>query len=357
LDGKTISDEQNDTSPHAAKGRQVSKRCHRELSNTSVMEVGASQLLDIGAGVESHDPEMYVRKPIEISGFEPTKLKVTPHKGDEPGEDKDALNVRYFFDYESKRISPWHDIPYAAKKEGDVTLLHFVCEIPKGTAKKFEIVTKNGVDGDPGPFENNPIMQDRKKDKKSGEFYLREYKYPEENPGTMVNYGAVPQTWEDPDHVTPETDAKGDDDPIDVVQLNDASCQTGDVQVVRPLGIFALIDDGETDWKMLVVDVNAKDAASKWKSLKDVPKETQTALIKWFKEYKIPEGKGENEIAMKEEIQDEVFAAKVAQETHKAWCKLAKVDDGYCNKVAVGSNAANFSVWSLLILTLVVSAS
>jgi inorganic pyrophosphatase len=37
--------------------------------------------------------------------------------------------------------------------------------------------------------------------------------------GYIWNYGALPQTWEDPNHVDPHTSAKGDNDPIDIVEI------------------------------------------------------------------------------------------------------------------------------------------
>jgi Inorganic pyrophosphatase len=37
--------------------------------------------------------------------------------------------------------------------------------------------------------------------------------------GYIWNYGAIPQTWEDPDHVDPDTKCKGDGDPIDVIEI------------------------------------------------------------------------------------------------------------------------------------------
>jgi inorganic pyrophosphatase len=35
----------------------------------------------------------------------------------------------------------------------------------------------------------------------------------------MFNYGAFPQTWEDPSHISQDTGKKGDNDPLDVVEI------------------------------------------------------------------------------------------------------------------------------------------
>ncbi len=39
--------------------------------------------------------------------------------------------------------------------------------------------------------------------------------------GYIWSYGAIPQTWEDPSHVDPDTGCKGDGDPIDVVEIGE----------------------------------------------------------------------------------------------------------------------------------------
>ena len=95
--------------------------------------------------------------------------------------------------------------------------------------------------------EPNPLIQDT-----VGNNKLRFYKYGE----SIVNYGAIAQTWEDPNIADPDTGLGGDNDPIDVLQLNSKPCRRGSVQRVRVLGALALIDSGETDWKLLVVDVD-----------------------------------------------------------------------------------------------------
>lgn len=41
--------------------------------------------------------------------------------------------------------------------------------------------------------------------------------------GYIWNYGAIPQTWEDPDHIDPNTNCRGDGDPIDVIEIGDSN--------------------------------------------------------------------------------------------------------------------------------------
>jgi hypothetical protein len=58
------------------------------------------------------------------------------------------------------------------------------------------------------------------------------------------------QTWEDPAHITPDTGHIGDNDPIDAVEIGTRILRTGSVTKVKVLGCLAMIDDGETDWKV-----------------------------------------------------------------------------------------------------------
>jgi inorganic pyrophosphatase len=64
------------------------------------------------------------------------------------------------------------------------------------------------------------------------------------------------QTWEDPTVVHPETKARGDNDPIDVCEIGEEVGYPGQVKQVKVLGTMALLDEGETDWKIIAIDVN-----------------------------------------------------------------------------------------------------
>lgn len=88
---------------------------------------------------------------------------------------------------------------------------------------------------------NNPIAQDVKKGK------LRDYHGP-----IFWNYGCLPQTWEDPNQEHPELKCFGDNDPIDVVEIGSKALAMGTVTEVKPLGVLAMIDDGELDWKVRI---------------------------------------------------------------------------------------------------------
>lgn len=62
----------------------------------------------------------------------------------------------------------------------------------------------------------------------------------------FFNYGCFPRTWEDPDHIHPDTGFQGDNDPLDVCEIGLRIVATGDVRQVKVLGVLAMIDEGET---------------------------------------------------------------------------------------------------------------
>jgi len=208
------------------------------------------------------------------------------------------------FSYDDNPISPWHDIPLRAPDAEDGTKLYnFVAEIPRGTAEKMEI--NKGVG-------SNPIMQDVKKG------VVRSYKYS----ASLVNYGAFPQTWEDPEHKFLQTKQTGDNDPVDVVDVSAALAKCGGVYPVKILGALSLVDDGETDWKVVVLQA-ADPSADNINSLRDLKKVSPGKLekiIKWFKMYKTAEGNGENKYAGAPI--ERAAAEAVVEVTSKSWQKL-----------------------------------
>lgn len=149
----------------------------------------------------------------------------------------------------------------------------------RSTRPKVELATN-----EPG----NPMKQDVKNGK------LRFFTYGD----LPFNYGYMPRTWEHPAVVHHDTGAKGDSDPLDMVELSgeahphlcpcpcpvppalprrqgqrpwtpaltppptsphttlcsaEESIDQGRVVAVRVICVLALIDDGETDWKILCI--------------------------------------------------------------------------------------------------------
>lgn len=125
----------------------------------------------------------------------------------------------------------------------------------------------------------NPIKQDVKKGK------LRYVANCFPHHGYIWNYGALPQTWENPEHTDPSTGCKGDNDPIDVLEIGSRVAKRGEVLQVKILGVVALIDEGETDWKVITIDVNDPKAAQ-LNDIGDVEKVFPgllRATVEWFK--------------------------------------------------------------------------
>jgi inorganic pyrophosphatase len=220
----------------------------------------------------------------------------------------ETTDYRLFFKSSGTSISPWHDIPIYPDP-ANPRIVNFVNEIPKGTRAKMEIATAEKL---------NPIKQDVKKDA------LRSYKY---GP-SLINYGAIPQTFEDPGSVHPELNVGGDGDPIDLLDIGEAVQPFGAVYSAKILGALALLDEGEIDWKILAI--NLEDAmADRVNDIDDVEKLMPgkvSAIREWFRMYKTAEGKGENEYAYNGEAMNARFAEKVVAENHESWSQLRRGD-------------------------------
>lgn len=121
------------------------------------------------------------------------------------------------------------------------------------------------------------------------------------------------QTWEDPNTVHPETKAKGDNDPLDVCEIGELVGYPGQVKQVKVLGVMALLDEEETDWKVIVIDVNDP-LAPKLNDVEDVERHLPgllRATNEWFRIYKIPDGKPENQFAFTGECKNKRYASSI----------------------------------------------
>jgi len=252
---------------------------------------------------ESSEGPMPTDAPFDLDAF-----KITSS-----GEAK-TLEYRVALEYptpagELAQISPWHDIPLyppSGEKAGEV---HMIVEIPKWSRAKFEIATGE---------ELNPIKQDVKKGR------LREYTY-----GDMLfNYGCFPQTWEDPAHTSADTQAAGDNDPIDAMEIGTKIRPTGSVIRVKVLGCLAMIDDGETDWKVLCISTDDP-LASELHDIEDVERVIPGligVMREWLRLYKTTDGKPANAFGLEERAMGKEYTMGVIAETHQFWRNL--IDQG-----------------------------
>lgn len=205
--------------------------------------------------------------------------------------------------------SYFHDIPLSLNKEAKT--VNVVIEIPRWTNAKFEISKKNKL---------NPITQDIK----YGEVRFVNNLFPFK--GYMHNYGAIPQTWDDPTVTDKETGFKGDDDPIDVCEIGQRVAKLGDVFEAKVLGGLALIDGGELDWKIIVIDTRDP-LANELNDITDVDARFPGLLEstrRWFKDYKIPDGKPENEFGFEGRFLNAEKAIDVIAHSNGAWKKLVE---------------------------------
>jgi len=219
-----------------------------------------------------------------------------------------SLDYRLYFRNETGPISPFHDIPLRPNP-GVNNVFNMVVEVPRWTNAKMEIATKDPL---------NPIKQDVKKGA------LRNVANCFPHHGYIWNYGALPQTWENPANIDHATQCKGDNDPIDVCEIGGRIQPRGAVVQVKILGCFALIDEGETDWKLLAIDVTDP-MAQKLNDVNDIEKLMPGYLrstVEWFRIYKIPDGKPENQFAFNGDPKNAEFALGVVEETHKFWKSL-----------------------------------
>lgn len=138
----------------------------------------------------------------------------------------------------------WHDIPLGddAPEEFNV-----IVEIPRGSNNKYEIDKETGL-----------IKLDRAN--------YSTAPYP-------VDYGFAPQTlWED-------------DDALDVAILTTWPLDVGVMVKVRPIAVIEMIDDGESDFKVVAVPADDR----RWedtKDLEDINGHRLKEIVHFFETYK-----------------------------------------------------------------------
>lgn len=204
-------------------------------------------------------------------------------------------------------ISPFHDIPLWVDKEAGIA--NMVVEIPRFSQGKLEICKEKLL---------NPIVQDVKKGKLRYVSNCHPYK------GYLWNYGTLPQTWESPLEKDEGSNALGDNDPIDVLEIGHSIGRTGEVKQVKILGGLAMLDEGESDWKLFAIDV--KDPLSKeLNDIEDIERLMPGLIensVRWFKVYKVPDGKPLNEFAFGGKPKKRDFVINTIMDTHRMWKDL-----------------------------------
>ncbi|NXO43157.1 IPYR pyrophosphatase, partial [Locustella ochotensis] len=171
--------------------------------------------------------------------------------------------------------------------------------VPRWTNAKMEISTK-----EPSP----PPQQDVKKGKLRSPPPLFPHK------GYIWNSPPPPQTWEDPGPPPPNTGCCGDNDPPPPPEIGSKVCSRGEVIKVKVLGTLALIDEGETDWKVIAINVEDPEADS-YNDIEDVPPPPPgylEATVDCPPPPKVPDGKPENHPPPPGEFKGKLLTARLS---------------------------------------------
>lgn len=111
-----------------------------------------------------------------------------------------------------------------------------------------------------------------------------------------------------------------------MVELSDTPLEMGSVRPVKILGVLALLDEDETDWKLLALDSGHK-LADSIHSLADLETHFPGSVDRvrhWFQFYKTTDGKAENEFAFEGAARDVGLAQAIVWETHASWAALCR---------------------------------
>ncbi|HMP67378.1 MAG TPA: inorganic diphosphatase [Candidatus Paceibacterota bacterium] len=172
----------------------------------------------------------------------------------------------------------WHEISRGNKIP---ELINVIVEIPAGSNNKYEIDKKTGL-----------ISLDRANYTSSA--------YP-------FDYGFVPQTlWDD-------------NDPLDVVILTTFPLYPGILVQVRPIAVIEMIDDGESDYKVIGVPNDDR----RWEDthdLQDISNHRIKEISHFFRTYKQLKKDGE-------EVQVEIRGVKGRDEAINAIKKSIETYD------------------------------
>lgn len=137
--------------------------------------------------------------------------------------------------------------------------LQAVIEIPAGTNKKLEY----------DPEKKGFFISLRNGEKRVIDFLP----YP-------VNYGFIPSTYSDPER-------GGDGDALDIIILSESE-STGTVMEVIPIGVIKLIDDKESDYKIVAIPFDRSKQIIKAKNYNDLVTyypQVKDILQQWFQYY------------------------------------------------------------------------
>ena len=146
-------------------------------------------------------------------------------------------------------MNPWHDVDLG---ESIPDLFPAIIEVPKGSKTKYELDKPTGM-----------IRVDR--------ILYSSMQYP-------ANYGFIPRTYCD------------DNDPLDVLVLGQETVYPLSIVMARPIGVMEMVDQGETDDKIIAVHVHDPEYAH-YNTLEELPPHRMIEIKRFFEDYKALEKK------------------------------------------------------------------
>lgn len=133
----------------------------------------------------------------------------------------------------------WHGIPLGDNAPEEINV---IIEIPKGSNNKYEVDKETGL-----------IKLDR------ANYSAAPFPY---------DYGFAPQTYWD------------DSDPLDVIVLTTFPLHPGILVSVRPVAVIDMVDDGDSDYKIIAVPTDDK----RWDDVQDLG-DIHTHTIKEYQHF------------------------------------------------------------------------
>lgn len=166
-------------------------------------------------------------------------------------------------------FNPWHDVSIGKNAPETVT---GIIEIPRNCRAKYELDKDSGL-----------LILDR--------VLYSSINYPS-------NYGFIPQTYCD------------DGDPLDILVLSQIDIVPMCLVEARPIGVMRMLDEGESDDKIIAVAVNDM-SVGHMQDVSELPAHSILELRSFFEDYK----KLENKEVIVEDFQGHEIAREVVEKS------------------------------------------
>lgn len=193
--------------------------------------------------------------------------------------------------------------------KNDFKTVNCVIEVPRGNLAKFQLIKE---------IKDHPIAQDKRT--LNGQEINRFFQM-----GTLFNYGYIPQTWDanlsGKYHIE---GLEGDKDPIDIVELSSAPILTMLPIECIVIGALGLIDQGEVDWKIIVLaqEYAKQNGIKTFEEAMSAIPERFEYVKEYYRMYKTHEGKKINRFVNNENYFDEKEAIEIVKNSHEEFKQL-----------------------------------